>query len=317
MKKQLKHIFVSLKELCRELFADRNLSNNKTHIESDIIRLVHSIEKGLSIENPRMGFGVAKIEELFNLADRYIKIDKNDSECLYYVADALTSYIDFHQMNNFENEDIIKIRKKLDEFCGKLPKKENVYGGVEKLLLSDMNFNTSEIEKLFNTRHSIRDFSDTPVDDEKLRKAIRLAQRSPSACNRQGVRIYSVKGKDFVGQYGKSLDGIGGFASDVDTFLIITGKKSAYALHEKNQFIVSASMFAAYLTLTLHTYNIGACVIQRPLIPDENWHKYRKVKGIPSDEQLIMLIGIGNYKDECTVPLSKRFDIDKIYKRLD
>ena len=229
----------------------------------------------------------------------------------------METYLEFHEKNGFENANIIETRKKFENFSNSLPKKEGVYGGTEELLLSDLNFNVEEIEKLFHTRHSIREFSGETVDDETIRKAISLAQRCPSACNRQAVRVYSVKGSDFLDQYGKSLEGIGGFAQAVDRFLIITGKKSSYTLAEKNQFIVSASMFAAYLTLTLHTYNIAACAIQRPLTATKNWERYKKIKGISSDEQLIMLIGIGKYKDKCTVPLSRRFETDKIYKVLD
>lgn len=317
MKKELKHIFVSLNELKKELLADRKTAYNIDRLEADIIRGVHSIEKGLSIENPRLGFGVTKIMHLFTLAERYLKIAKEDFECLYYVLNVLETYLEFHEAKGFENSDIIEIRKKLETFSNCLPPKEGVYGGTEELLLSDLNLNVEEIEKLFYTRHSIRAFSGETVDDETIQKAIKLAQRCPSACNRQAVRVYSVKGSDFLEQYGKSLDGIGGFAQSVDKFLIITGKKSAYTLAEKNQFIVSSSMFAAYLTLTLHLYNVAACAVQRPLIATKDWERYKIAKGISSDEQLIMLIGIGKYKDKCTVPLSKRFSIDKIYKRLD
>lgn len=317
MKKQLKHIIVSLKELHGELISDRKMEHGKNHLEANIIRFVHSIEKGLSIENPRLGFGISKISHLFTLVEKYIKIEKEDFECLYFVVDALRAYIDFHIKNGFENEDIIKIRKGYEELCNKLPAKEEVYGGTLELFHSDMDFNAEDIEKLFNTRHSIRDFSGESVDEETIKKAVKLAQRCPSACNRQGVRVYSVKGSEFLSQYGHSLDGIGGFAQVVDRFLLITGKKSAYTLNEKNQFIVSASMFAAYLTLALHTYNIASCAIQRPLIATKPWESYKRLKGIPLDEQLVMLIGIGKYKDKCTVPLSKRFDIDKIYKSLD
>lgn len=317
MKAQLKHIAVSLKEMYKELIAHRNPIYKKNRLEADIVRFVHSIEKGLSIQNPRLGFGVSKIDHLFALAKRYLETEKEDFGCIYFIVDALEAYLDFHKKNEFENDDIIKIRKNYENLCTRLPDKESIYGGTQELLISDMDFNSEEIEKLFNTRHSIREFSGEEVDEETIRKAISLAQRCPSACNRQGVRVYSVKGSDFISQYGHSLEGIGGFAQDVDKFLLITGKKSAYALGEKNQFIVSASMFGAYLTLTLHAYNIGACTIQRPLISTKPWESYRELKGIPSDEQLVMLIGIGKYKDKCTVPLSKRFDIDKIYKNLD
>ncbi len=41
-------------------------------------------------------------------------------------------------------------------------------------------------------RRSVRDFADAPVPNDALREAVRLAQLSPSACNRQPCRVYAV-----------------------------------------------------------------------------------------------------------------------------
>ena len=52
----------------------------------------------------------------------------------------------------------------------------------------------------------------------EAKKAIKLAQRSPSACNRQGVRVYGVdksKAQIIIEQ----LEGIGGFANEIDKFI--------------------------------------------------------------------------------------------------
>ena len=38
---------------------------------------------------------------------------------------------------------------------------------------------------------------------------------------------------------------------------------------------------------------------------------------IPADEQLVNMIALGNYKEEMKVPMSKRFDLEKIYRNLD
>jgi hypothetical protein len=116
---------------------------------------------------------------------------------------------------------------------------------------------------------------------------------------------------------GKALEGIGGFANDVDKFLLVTGKKSAYRGSEKNQFIVSASIFAAYLSLTLHAHKIANCIIQRPLSPSNGWDKICDKYNIPRDEQLVVLIGIGGYKETSTVPISKRYGLNEVYRRLD
>lgn len=317
MKSKLRQWIIMYREWKRDNFVAHNPKFEASRLEADIVRYVHSIEKGLSIANPRLGFGVAKIEYMFSLVERYRKIEKNNLDCLYFVCDALQAYLDFHVANDFENENIINIKDKYLELKKQLPPVEEKFGGVDTISISDMDFNVLEIEKLFNTRHSIREFSGEKISDEEIKKAIKLAQRSPSACNRQGVRIYSVSSEKYMKDIGNSLEGIGGFAEDVDRFLLITGKQSAYSLSEKNQYIVSASMFGAYLTLALHAYGIAACTIQRPLTPQRSWIEFCEKNQIPRDEQLVMMIGIGKYKEKCTVPLSKRYAIDKIYRDLD
>ena len=75
---------------------------------------------------------------------------------------------------------------------------------------------------------------------------------------------------------------------------------------------MSASIFAAYLSLTLHTYGLGACIIQRAVVWTEEWEEIQKKYKIPLDEQAICVLGVGNLKDEFSVPVSHRFDIQNI-----
>ncbi len=317
MKKFLVHILMILREMKRDLNVDYNKSFEKSRLEADIIRNVHSIEKGLCLENPRKGFGVAKIKSMFNLADRFLKLNPDDITCLYFVIDGVSEYLEFNKKIGFDNEDIKQIKEMHDKLIQKIVGKDARYGGVDEIAKSEMDFDIESLENFFNTRHSVREFSGESVSEETLKKAIALAQKCPSACNRQGVRVYSIKGEKFLEEMKSSLDGIGGFAKDVDRFLLITGKQSAYKLAEKNQYAVSASIFAAYLTLTLHTYGVAACVVQRPLVPNKYWVAFRDKNGIPADEQLVIMIGIGGYKDKTKVPVSKRFAIDRIYCNLD
>ena len=42
--------------------------------ESKILRQTHIVEKGLSLSNPRKGFGQPKIDTLFSMLDKYISL---------------------------------------------------------------------------------------------------------------------------------------------------------------------------------------------------------------------------------------------------
>ncbi|MBE7016210.1 MAG: nitroreductase family protein [Ruminococcaceae bacterium] len=319
--KNIKSILIQARSMCYDLKKNNRILRHEdfkqARLEADIIRLVHSIEKGLSICNPRPGFGIDKIKRILAMCEIYSKNGYSNKECLLFARDALWTYLEWNDKNNFTNGDLYLIKKLYGDLFGELPKSDDVYGGMIELNSDDFKFNINDIENLFETRHSIREFSGEAVTDEEIRKAVKLAQRSPSACNRQGVRVYSVSSKKYIAESGKSLEGIGGFAQDVDKFLLITAKQSAYGLFENNQYIVSASMFAGYLTLALHAYGIAACTVQRSLSYNSAWENFCKKNNIPGDEQIVVMIGIGKYKKTTKVPVSKRLNLNYIYRNLD
>ncbi len=303
------------KERNHNIDIQKNTKYSKNRLEAEIVRNVHSIEKGLSIENPRLGFGIAKMKEMFSLVDSYVKLT-DEKEILFFVVDAVEAYVKYHNEKSFTNEDILFVKDRCQKLRDKLGDNENTSGGTLEFKKAEASFDIDNIRLLFNTRHSVREFSGEEVPEETIIEAIKLAQRSPSACNRQAVRIYSISGKAYLDSMG-NLEGIGGFAQDVDKFLLITGVQSAYRPGEKNQFAVSASMFAGYLTLSLHALGVAACVVQRNLYPDKLYNDFRKKYGIPGDEQLVVMLGIGMPKEKTTVPVSKRFSIEKVYCNLD
>ena len=317
MREFLAYTRVALKEVKRSFrFAKEDETFRQSRLEASIVRQVHSIEKGLSISAPRLGFGLAKLSKLFSDIEAYQALETDDLECLKFARDAVKAYLDFHEKKKFQSEKIEEVAKKYEALKASLKEDNESFGGVKVLNFSDLDYDVAEIEKLFLTRSSVRDFSGEPVDEEVIQKAILLAQRSPSACNRQGVRIYSIDARQYMKESGASLEGIGGFADAADRFLLITAKRSAYAINETNQHVVSASMFGAYLTLALHTYHVAACTVQRSLMPSPVWSNLQKIHNIPEDEQIVMMLAVGNFRESALVPESKRFSLNKIYRNL-
>lgn len=299
---KLKYFLIGFRSLHRYTVMQNGMELNR--IAGELLRNTHSIEKGLSINNPRLGFGhekqrkmMVEIEQLQNSQSPY------HIEVCRMAVDALSEYLFFHKNNGYS-----------DDFCNDLEKflkSQDVYsatvkmGGTQTIRKEDLIFDIPQIEKFFQSRHSIRDFQESELDDEMLRKALLLAQSAPSACNRQGVRAYVLdqkKSNYLAGQ----LSGIGGFEDAVGRYILITAKTSVYRFEELNQYIVSASMYAAYLTLSLHLYGMGACIVQRPVVWTKEWDVNCNMFGIDKDEQIICTLAVGNLKEECTVPLSHR-----------
>lgn len=293
---------------------DINYKNN--FIVGELLRNIHSIEKGLSIANTRLGFGHKKQEEMFEEIDILkSSSDTYHRDTIKMAVSALEEYIEFHEKRQYEDDFIENMKKKVGNIKKELDIEVKKLGGVIEIKREDLKFNVKEIEHFFNTRHSVRDFEDSEVNIESIKKAIKLAQRAPSACNRQGVRAYilSSSNKDALKDW---CQGIGGFQNEVKSYIAITSKLSAYRPGEVNQHVVTSSVYAAYLTLTLHLYGLGACFIQRPVIFSEKWENLRKKWNIPKDEQIICLIGVGNLKEKFVVPFSNRLDENEIMKLL-
>jgi hypothetical protein len=57
-----------------------------------------------------------------------------------------------------------------------------------------------DLSGFFASRHSIRQFSDKPVDLEMIVRAVRMAQKTPSVCNRQAARVYVFDNDDLGAQ---------------------------------------------------------------------------------------------------------------------
>ncbi len=318
MKQRLIQYYVALKEAKRNIKRLKAPQHKAARLEAYVIRYLHIIEKGLSLEKPRMGFGIQKIETMFEYVREYLELETDDLFCIYMARDAVRAYLSFHEQNDYKSDSINSISEQLKDLEKRLPPTadDDVYGGVLEVTDQDRSYSLEDIEKLFRSRHSVRDFSGETISEEDIKKAIELAGLYPSACNRQCARVYSIDAGEYLSQIGSNLQGIGGFADVADKFLLVTAKTSAYSIYERNQYIVSSGIFAGYLTLALQAYNIAACTVQRSLLWDDAWDQFAKKHGIPEDEQIVVMLAIGGFKEKTTVPVSKRFPIEKIYRKL-
>lgn len=310
-----KIIFIS--RVCRKFGLIYDILNSKeftnSRIEGEIIRNTHSLEKGLSLEHIRPFFGYEKIKECYNLVSTYLNNGGAQERPMMFV-NALERYLQYHTQKGLKSDKLSEINNLYNELKTKLDKTSD-YGGVIEMCRPYYTEQEQQIfDKLFNDRHSVREFAHTPIDQTKLKKAIELAMRCPTACNRQCYRLYILSKESFKSL--GDLSGIGGFANDAEQFLMITGRMSDYRTTENLQWIVSASVFAGYLTLSLQAVGIGACFIQRDLLSFKSQIKAQANLGVGKDEQLICLMALGNFKDKYYVPVSHRLNFETIVKKI-
>lgn len=317
--------FINKAKYFKKIFKEANIIFNMSYdaayennrLLGEIIRNTHSIEKGLSLENVRLGFGLAKIKQACSFVHKYHDNGGDmNADPIHMFSDALKSYIAFHVKKSYKSETIEEVLSMLNDLDKIVPSSNFVHGGIlefEKPSYTNEEYNA--FEKIVRDRHSAREFDHTHVDPNKLKKAIELAMRCPSACNHQCYRLYILEQNDFR-LLNDWIGGTGGFDNELDKLLIITGKTSMYRLNEQYQHIVTSGIFAGYLTLTLQANGIGACVIQRNIFPNKSWDQVKTNLSIPGDEMPVCCIGIGNLKDSSKAPVSYRLSYDEVVKNI-
>lgn len=163
-------------------FSDTKPEMDKERLEYYLIKHCHIIEKGLALPAPRKGFGQPKIIDLI-VKTREYENNYPESHVGLMLRDTLREYLEFHA-HDFQilpNDFLQNIKNFLEE------KPAQAKGGLKNLRKSEMTtYGADSFEQFLKCRHSIRNFSEVPVDDEKILRALAISRNTPSVCNRQG-----------------------------------------------------------------------------------------------------------------------------------
>lgn len=296
----------SLSVHLRFSFSERNSELDKEQLEYYIAKHCHIVEKGLALPFPRKGFGQPKILDLIARTHAYESRYSNDQISLM-VRDTLREYLVFHSedLQLLPGEFLESINGFLDE------KPAQRKGGLKHLKKSEMNiFGGEGFESFLKCRHSIRNFSDLPVSDEVVMKALAISQNTPSVCNRQGWLVHYYKDKQKIKELLSFQNGNAGFTESIDKLLIVTASTKAFTRNEHNQLFIDGGLYSMNLMLSLHSVGLGSC----PLNTCMPWVKAKKLKkaaDISAHERVIMMVAVGNLLDDFSVAQSEKYALEK------
>lgn len=281
-------------------------SNKIEYLEYEILLLVHSIEKGLCYENMRYGFGKDKISRLILLINQYL--NQNYDVNRYAFQEGLAALRKYYEIHNNVNYNLGNIESEIKSILNNV-NSINVQAGAKRYKKEELEKGKNfDFNNFISCRHSIRKYSNVEVTEEQIKLAISMAQKAPSACNRQPSKVYFSLSSEKNALIDSIVPGNKGFKNQINKYLIITSDRAAFGTVELNQWYVNGGIFSAFLVLALHSLGIGSCIFQWADIED-NDEKIRKIAKIPNNEQVILIIGIGNYADEVNIPIGYRKDI--------
>lgn len=287
-----------------------NLSSSKSKQLTEILMLTHAIEKGFSLKNVRVDFGVAKMKTLVNLLSNYIKKYGYDDN-LRVPFSLIFAYQKFREDHHNMTDELRTLFLNADSLVAQTGHQRSEYtlaGTITVKRQEMINLENAGFEVLSNKRHAVRNFeSFGGADlDGSLREAINMAKYAPSACNRQAYRVHVYKGEEKT-RVLKAQGSAGPFSEDAEMAIIITGDMNRYYSFEQHLMYVDASLFAMSLMNALTAKGIANIPLTQ-CIKRKVLNQIKKKFNIPKNEMPIIMLAIGQYPEEVKVARSERLE---------
>lgn len=288
---------------------NNNKLPDKANLEFYLTKQYHIVEKGLALPNPRPGFGAEKIKLLLDKGNLYIQ-KYGTSQLTSSIAQCLMDYLAFNDRVDYAID--AKTKNNIDTFISKNDLSHK--GGAKQISKESIEILAKKpFNEFVKSRYSIRDFSDIDVPIAIINDSIDLAKFAPSVCNRQSWQVHYYNDKPLMKELLTIQNGNGGFTDCINGLMIITGDIKGFTKYESNQLFVDGGLFSMNIMLALHYYNIGSCPLNT-CVPFVVENKIKKLAGIPKNERLIMMLAVGNLKEEFKVAVSQRRSTAAILK---
>lgn len=307
-----KLLFPEFKYFINEL-ASFDAHSSQRKFKAMLIMDAHIVEKGLSLKDTRVGFGVPKIKKLLHDLALYEKQYK-DHETLYFVLSIVEAYLNFNLERGEINAEIKSMYDELKSYLKEGEEYPNLRGGVVQLRKNEiLKYASIDYEGFVKSRHSIRQFTGEEIPIDKIKKALALAEYTPSACNRQPWRNYIFTKKENIIKILDIQTGARQFKDDVSCLILITSSANAFAIREAHQHYVNGGLYAMNLMLSLHAMGLGSIPLNMGL-PNDTLKKISSVCGLDVSDTPIMLIAVGQIPDQLEVAKSCRFPYSEYSK---
>ena len=271
-----------------------------------VVMLAHSLEKGLALPSPRLGFGKDKLYKLLDTLDAYIRQNGDDWASQTAIA-AVEGYLAHHASTPFA--DALKPAAARAASLRSMSRhwSEDVAGGtMPQRNLPSAITRTFDIDSFLRGRHSVRDFLHKMVPDDVIEHAVRLAQTAPSVCNRQAGRIHIIPRSHFADSILQLQDGNRGFGATASHVAVITTDVRCFlSIGERNQMWVDGGLFAMTLVYAFHGLGVGTCFLNwsADMVRDQ---QLRQRLHIPEWENVVTMLAIGYAPDGVRVCVSQR-----------
>jgi nitroreductase len=266
----------------------------------------HKLEKGLALQSPRPGFGKGVAERLVRQIDTF-KSKFGETPSITISIEVLNVYMAFNRQQDIEYPSLFNDIERLFRTL----ERDQQLGGCDNITREQWLRDASlDLKPFFESRRSVRDFSDEKVSNDLIEQAIRMAMHTPTVCNRQAIKTYAFMEKDSREMVLSCQSGNSGFGHQAQAALIVTVDRACFfTAGERNQCWIDGGLFSMSIVYALHSLGLGSCCLNWSVTKKQDQHLRSKVD-IKDSEAVIMMIAVGHLKTDFKVAKSSRKSID-------
>lgn len=273
----------------------------------------HRLEKGMSLPESRAGFGKDVIVRLLANTPQYISHFGRD-HLTDVVINCMRSYVRHNADQGVESPDVANFIAAYDAEVA--PENTKVGGTIEFSKADILARSAMDPEGFFYSRASVRQFAEMPVSDELLARAVSLAAKTPSVCNRQSGRVYVTTERAVIDKALSYQNGNRGFGHTVPALCVVCSEFDIFEkLDERNQGWVDGGLFAMSLVYGLHGLGLGSCMLNWS-VPTKRDAAFRSAFDIPDHQGVICMVAVGHLRDRFPVAQSPRRPVEDFKKPL-
>lgn len=271
-----------------------------------VVKIYHRLEKSLSFRERNPNSGVRTANQLESLLTKA----------------AISSDLGFQErvsvcvLEHFYNQASDQVKaKRLDITNIKNTEFISNLGGVISKSKDELaKGKLDNPEEFFLSRNSVRDFSNQSVDHREITRALTLAMKTPSVCNRQGWYVYHIDQRELIDSCLSIQNGNRGFGHEIPCLLIIVADLKAFdTAGERYQFWIDGGMFSMSIIYAFHALGLSTCCLNWSKTPGDDI-KLRKLMPIKPNHSVLMMLAVGYPKEKIKVCYSARNPLDSIYE---
>jgi len=172
-------------------------------------------------------------------------------------------------------------------------------------------------EAFFLSRYSLREYRQASVGTPLVERAVSLAMKTPSVCNRQAWHVYHTDNREVIRKALAYQQGNRGFGEQVPNLMIIaTDLKAFMPGQERYQHWIDGGLFSMSLIYAFHSIGIASCCLNWSQSPGNDL-KLRSALNIKSNDTVIMMLAFGYPDVENNVCVSSRRPLGEIFTKLE